>query len=281
MDRLRGWLKDGPFTLVLGAGGLLLLGVVAFFVWDALTYRATPYRAATATPGHGDAVPRSTPAPAAGTPAPTATPTPVARVPAPTATPTPDPRGRILFKSNEGSRFRGTLRWRIYVMNPDGTGRRRATKEEEELYEHAVADLGWKSDRLYRAFVRKDGTGRPQVWVEFLQDRTSWQASKPGSGITYSPAWQPGGELIACVSTEAGEDDIYTMRMDGSDWRRLTGPNNVWDKHPAWSPDGRQIIWWSMQGTGRRQIWAMDADGANQRNVSNSPYDDWDPVWVR
>jgi hypothetical protein len=25
----------------------------------------------------------------------------------------------------------------------------------------------------------------------------------------------------------------------------------------------------------------MDADGSRQRNISNNPYNDWDPVWIK
>ena len=30
---------------------------------------------------------------------------------------------------------------------------------------------------------------------------------------------------------------------------------------------------------GRRQIYVMDADGGNQRNLSNNPFHNWDPSW--
>ena len=79
----------------------------------------------------------------------------------------------------------------------------------------------------------------------------------------------------------SGGDEIYTIRPDASELTRLTFNDWEWDKHPSWSPDGTKIAFWSNRDTARRQIWVMNADGSGQRNLSNSDYNDWDPVWVR
>jgi TolB protein len=53
-----------------------------------------------------------------------------------------------------------------------------------------------------------------------------------------------------------------------------------WDKHPSWSPDGTQIVFWSNR-TGHQQIWVMDADGGNLYSLSRTGFNDWDPVWIK
>jgi TolB protein len=100
------------------------------------------------------------------------------------------------------------------------------------------------------------------------------------TGASYDPVWSPTGDRIAFVSAEPGNDEIYTISVDGSSPQRLTF-DLQWDKHPTWSPDGNQILFYSNRDAGRSQLWIMDAGGSNQRNVSNNPYNDWDPVWVK
>jgi len=58
--------------------------------------------------------------------------------------------------------------------------------------------------------------------------------------------------------------------------------NPDYDKHPSWSPDGNQIVYWSGPEGGPWQIWAVNAaDGSNKRNISNNDYNDWDPIWIK
>ncbi|MCB0158245.1 MAG: PD40 domain-containing protein, partial [Caldilineaceae bacterium] len=54
-----------------------------------------------------------------------------------------------------------------------------------------------------------------------------------------------------------------------------------WDNHPSFSPDGSQIVFMSNRNSGRRQLWIMDADGGNQRQLADFPFEAWDPVWVK
>ena len=56
-----------------------------------------------------------------------------------------------------------------------------------------------------------------------------------------SPAWSPDGGRIAYVSDEAGSYDIWTVRSDGSDPRRVTNAADFQDSNPQWSPDGKTI----------------------------------------
>ena len=54
-----------------------------------------------------------------------------------------------------------------------------------------------------------------------------------------------------------------------------------WDKHPSWSPDSRQIVFWSNR-EGTKQIYVMDADGPQPaRRSAASPWDEYDPIWIK
>ena len=100
--------------------------------------------------------------------------------------------------------------------------------------------------------------------------------------INYDPTFAPDGYNIAFVSIASGADEIYRINRDGGGFAQLTtGATWQWNKKPSWSPDGKNIIWWSNRDTGRKQIWIMNADGSKPRNLSNNEFNDWDPVWVR
>jgi TolB protein len=82
---------------------------------------------------------------------------------------------------------------------------------------------------------------------------------------------------IAFVSERDGNAEIYTMRPDGSDLRRLTD-NSAADTEPAWSPDGKGIAFVSDRD-GQPEIYRMDRDGQNQRRLTHSTGFSVGPAW--
>jgi len=59
-------------------------------------------------------------------------------------------------------------------------------------------------------------------------------------------------------------DDIYVMNADGSAQRRLTDHPGQ-DRYPAWSSDGRRILFYSDRAP--RGWYIMNADGTNQTHL--------------
>jgi TolB-like protein/Tol biopolymer transport system component/Tfp pilus assembly protein PilF len=95
-----------------------------------------------------------------------------------------------------------------------------------------------------------------------------------------SPKISPDKSKILFVSNRDGNSEIYLMNADGSGAvRRLT--NNQTDEvYANWSPDGKQIVYESSpQLAAESDIWIMDADGGNQRNLTASAGQDARPVF--
>src|SRR4030095_6135156 len=51
------------------------------------------------------------------------------------------------------------------------------------------------------------------------------------------------------------------------------------DVRPVWSPDGKHIAFQSDRGQGDYQVWTMNLDGSDQRQLSHEESDDRHPVW--
>ena len=108
----------------------------------------------------------------------------------------------------------------------------------------------------------------------------------------------PDGKRIVFTSLKDGDLDIYTMNVDGSDVRQLTTTPG-YDGGPWWSPDGTKIIYRAHHPTepaelaayrdllaqrlvrpNRMEIFVMDADGSNQRQVTRLGGANFGPSWA-
>ena len=100
-------------------------------------------------------------------------------------------------------------------------------------------------------------------------------------------AWPGGDGLIAFSTARGGDDDIWTMRADGSGAVDLTNAPGD-DTAPRWSRDGRRIVFVAGRD-GNGEVYTMRADGSQQRRLTDDPAADLSPtftadgriVWVR
>lgn len=78
---------------------------------------------------------------------------------------------------------------------------------------------------------------------------------------------------------QQSNSSIYTVRPDGRGQMRLTGASGAKsDESPSFSPNGRKIVFERYNlGSGCSQIFAMDSDGTDQTNLTDTPGVDADP----
>jgi TolB protein len=166
----------------------------------------------------------------------TASPAPAARSGAAAGT----PRSKIAFLRDVNG-ARGEASYELYVMNADGSGKRR--------------------------LARSLGNGG-------LRAAPAW--SPDGRKLVF--AIQARGSAGLCDRAGGCNDEIFVINADGSGLRRLTR-NAVPDGHAAWSPDGRKIAFLSWRdGTGA-DVFLMNADGSDQRNLTRRPGNEYGPAW--
>jgi len=87
------------------------------------------------------------------------------------------------------------------------------------------------------------------------------------------PAVSPSGKHVAFYGKydQYKTWSIHTVDIDGNNMRRLTHVKSVWDSAPAWSPDGKTIVfareYKDVNGDRQEEIWLMKADGTEQRQI--------------
>ena len=116
-------------------------------------------------------------------------------------------------------------------------------------------------------------------------------------GYDAEATFSPTGDRIIFTSTRDGDLELYSMAPDGSDVQRLTDRIG-YDGGAFYSPDGSKIIWRAHypepgpeaddylalleQGLirpGELDIYVMDADGSNQRQVTDVGGASFAPYW--
>jgi TolB protein len=93
------------------------------------------------------------------------------------------------------------------------------------------------------------------------------------------PRWSRDGQRILFQSNRTGKWQLYTVKRDGSDLKRIT--NDEHNNYMAdWSPDNRQIAFVSDRD-GNEDIFVMGSDGSGITNLSRHPARDIHPYWLR
>jgi len=103
--------------------------------------------------------------------------------------------------------------------------------------------------------VNANGTGSGRLYTD----------SEDGSA--YDPSWSPDGNVIAfSMRMVGGNEEIFLVNTNGSGLTRLTFDANN-DRWPDWAPDGSRIVFQAHRD-GNWGVWAMNADGSGQTNLT-------------
>ena len=207
---------------------------------------------------------------------------------------------RLIFQSTRDGRTCDQQ----YVMNADGSQVRRVStgfgKTTCGYFLDGDRRIVYASTHAVdTACPPRPDPSRGYVWR--LDPFDLWVADASGGKLrrltsygvyTAEATLSPDGRTIVFTSLKDGDLDIYTMRTDGSQLRRLTTTPG-YDGGAFFSPDGTKIVyraWHWRDAAGRvdsaglagyqalladrlvrpnrMEIWVMNADGSDQRQVT-------------
>lgn len=141
----------------------------------------------------------------------------------------------------------------------------------------------WSPDGSQIAF-QSFRDGHSQIYIMNADGGQQRNISKSASHDEH-PFWSADGHRILFCSdrsrVEGKEDkniDIYEMKIDGSNVRRITHTPEV-ETYASWSPDGSQIVCRKILANEDWEIVVMNSDGTNPVNISNHDGVDGWPVW--
>ncbi len=187
----------------------------------------------------------------------------------------------VLFSLGRYFRAPGIPPSQIATIKPDGTG---FTPIVDDGVNNGFPT--WSPDGKQIVYKR----GKHLV----LRNLSDGKLTQLTNGAHYDnfPKWQPGGNRILFTSDRDGRFELYTIKPDGTDVKRLTNVPGS-SAHSSWSPDGQ----WIMFSSGRKgfkdemahsenvpqpygEVFVMRADGTGVRQLTDNKWEDAVAGWM-
>lgn len=159
----------------------------------------------------------------------------------------------------------------LCVGYPDGGDIRQITRDGT-----ACVGPRWMNGNtiLYTGYVNN----APQIF-EINSDSGVRKMKWGFGGLTTGATVSPNGSSAAIIlSKPFGNPELCSINMSAGTWKRLTTSRNVNEGQPAWSPDGREIVYVSDE-TRRLNLFVIDAATKSKRRLTSTGNQNVDPDW--
>ena len=133
----------------------------------------------------------------------------------------------------------------------------------------------WAPNGKRIAFTGLNPTCCGEVIVTSKPDGSDKRIVKLPTAAGECLAWSPDSTKLAfCGHQGDGNWAVWVMNADGSNPHQLTHPRAIepagtgGDSPSAWSPDGKQIIYWSWQPAGG-ELFVVNSDGSDAHQLTH------------
>ena len=169
----------------------------------------------------------------------------------------------------------------IFTMNPEGKKLRQLTSNAVDDFDPDFSSDG-KISFVSQNVQPSNPEGDSEVYVMNPDGSDPRNLTNTTGNVSdQDPHFSADGQEIAFTSfgkqpsNAEGDFEVYLMKVDGSGQRNLTNNAGLSEFVSDYSSDGREIAFSSFgvqpsNPEGDFEIYLMNADGANQRNVTNT-----------
>lgn len=185
------------------------------------------------------------------------------------SSPSPDGKRLVYISMVSG-------REQLFAMNVDGSNSAQLTRDDADH-----EDPSWSPDGKRIAFVLIAG-GKNRIAVMNV-DGSNVETLTPPEQNAIHPNWSSDNkQIIYCTNDDLqppkkNTAEIYSIEIATKKVTPIiTGGTNTYG---SWSPDMRQIVFRKIIGEENSEVFLANADGSNQRNLTNNPFFDGWPAW--
>jgi len=157
----------------------------------------------------------------------------------------------------------------IFVADAGGGNLRQLTHSQA-----IDTNPAWSPTGREIAFTSSRG-GNPHIYLMDADGSNLRRISFEGD-YNDGAAWSPEGDALVYASRRGGRFEIARTELATGETRALTSGAGS-NESPCFAPDGRKIAYTSTK-SGSPQVWVMDADGANPRQLTREGRNET-PAW--